>query len=85
MSENVITSSIDIYPGIFPSMTHEEYKFQTMITFTHCSLIRDSCDVTIKHVHSEKHSDVNRRVIAVFEVVVFGIWCRDCLKLYAVL
>ena len=47
------------------------------------SLAMKSDDVTIKHVHSEKHSDVNRRVVVVFKDVVFGIGGRDCLKLYA--
>ena len=38
-----------------------------MITFTHCFLARNSSDVTIKHVHTEKHSNVNRWVVAVFK------------------
>ena len=37
----------------------------------------------MKHAHSEKHSDANRRVVDVFKVAVFDIGCRDCLKLYA--
>ena len=56
-----------------------------MITFTHCSLAGNSRDVTIKHVHSEKHSDVKRRVVAVFQIAAFDITGRDCLKWYAVL
>ena len=54
-----------------------------MITFPHCSLARNSRDVTMKHVHSEKRSYVNRRVVAVFKVAVFHIGGRDCLKHYA--
>ena len=45
-----------------------------MITFTHCSLARNWRDVTIKHVHTEKHSDVNRRVVAVFKSRPFRHW-----------
>ena len=55
-----------------------------MVTFTNCSLARNTHDVTIKHVHSEKHSDVNRRVVAVLKVAFFGIGGRNCFKLYAV-
>ena len=56
-----------------------------MISLTHFSLAKNFRDIKVKHVHSEKHSDVNRRVVAVFKVVVFDIADRDCLKLYAVL
>ena len=49
-----------------------------MITFTLCSLARNSRDVTIKHVHSENHSDVNRQVVAVltwpFSVLEAGVF-----------
>ena len=55
-----------------------------MATFTNCSLAGNTHDVTIKHVHSEKHSDVNRRVVAVLKVAFFGIGGRNCFKLYAV-
>ena len=45
---------------------------------THCSLVRNSRYVTIKHIH-------RKRVVAVFKVPVCGIGGRDYLKLYAVL
>ena len=60
-------------------------KFQIMTTLAHCSLAGNSRDVTIKYVHSKKHSDVNRRVVAVFKIAAFDIAGRNCLKLYAVL
>ena len=56
-----------------------------MITFTHCSLTRNSRDVTIKYVHGEKHSDVNRPVVVVFEVAIFGVGGMNFVKLHAVL
>ena len=59
-----------------------------MITFKIFSLARNSRDVTIKHVHSENHSDVNRQVVAVFtwsfsvlEVGVFSNYMPLC-RLY---
>ena len=59
----------------------KEYKFQIMITFTHCSLARNSRDVTIKCIHSEKHSDVNRLVVTVFKFMVVSIGSKDYFKL----
>ena len=53
-----------------------------MITFTQCSLARNSHDVRIKHVYSEKHIYENKHVVAVLEVAVFGTGLRDCPKLY---
>ena len=55
-----------------------------MITFMQHSLARNTRDVTTKHVHSEKQSDVNRRIVAVFKITVFGISIGDCFQLDAV-
>ena len=62
-----------------------EYNSQIMITFTHCSLAMNFRDVTIKHVHSEKHREVNRWVVALFKVLVCGIGGKHCLRIYTVL
>ena len=56
-----------------------------MVILTNCSLASDTQDFIIKHVHSEKYSDVNKRVVAVFVVTVFSIVGTDYLKFYAVL
>ena len=45
-------------------------KLQILIIFTNCSFARNSRDVTMKQLHSVKHSEVNRRVVAVFKVAI---------------
>ena len=36
-----------------------EYTFQIILTSISCSHANNSCDVSIKHVHSQTHSNVN--------------------------
>ena len=55
-----------------------------MITFTNCYLAKHTRDVNIKLVYGEKHSGVNRQVVAVLKVAFFRIGGMDCFKLYAV-
>ena len=67
---------------------HSNVHWNSQCTPAQCkeysSLVRNYRDVTIKHIH-EKHTDVNRWVVALFKVTVSSTEGRDCFKVYAVL
>ena len=80
-SANNVFRFIDLYPVIFYHWRNRIQISNNVHLITHLFLARNCRDVTIKNVHSENHSDVNRRVVIVFKVTVFCIGGKDCLKL----
>ena len=54
-----------------------------MVTFPHSAVARNSSDVPIKYVHSEKRSDVNRLTVAVLKFSVFDVGIvSNCVPFY---
>ena len=72
-SDTNVFSFIDVYPGIFVywrniiQISYTDYIYTLLPS-------KEPRDVTIKRVHSEKHSDVNRRVVAVLKSRRFRYW-----------
>ena len=58
---------------MFYSLLQQDTNVNIMETFPLCSLARNTYDITMKHMHNEKHGDVNILVVA-------GIADRDSFK-----
>ena len=63
-------SSADVYPSIVYLLSQQNINCKILITFAHGF-------PTIKHMHSEKHGDAYRLVVAVFEHAIFGMGAGD--------
>ena len=70
--------------NVFPNIRRNRIQIQYYDHIHELLLRRNSRGITVKNMHSEKHCDENRCVVAVFEFSISAIKGMHCFKLCTV-